>query len=241
MLNIATEDVLKVPLLLVAAFAGHTALTSPTATPHTYEQERLYGDNEQDAVTKMLWTLPVVKAVLWLATFCETIAVLSQYFPELTNISSVICPAEGGPLRIALSNIFFIGWGLAVSGAALRGWCFRELGRHFTFHLSLRDNHKLVTSGPYALVRHPAYSGHVAYTVGSMVYLLGSGSWMRECGVLHIGSGKSLVSATGLLLLAVSSIFKRAVLEDRALREEFKGKWEEYAKRTPYRMIPYLF
>jgi len=39
---------------------------------------------------------------------------------------------------------------------------------------------------------------------------------------------------------AAYSIYTRGLVEDRALREEFGRKWDEYAKRVPYRYFPGL-
>lgn len=43
-------------------------------------------------------------------------------------------------------------------GGAIRIACYRELGRLFTYELTIREKHRLVTSGPYSIVRHPSYS-----------------------------------------------------------------------------------
>lgn len=40
----------------------------------------------------------------------------------------------------------------------LRFWSMRTLGAHFTRTLCLREGQQIVTSGPYALVRHPGYT-----------------------------------------------------------------------------------
>ncbi|KAF9644887.1 hypothetical protein BDM02DRAFT_829359, partial [Thelephora ganbajun] len=40
---------------------------------------------------------------------------------------------------------------------ALRLFSFRTLGRHFTYQLAILPSHKLVTTGPYAYIRHPSY------------------------------------------------------------------------------------
>ena len=59
---------------------------------------------------------------------------------------------------------------LVVSGAVIRYWCrFREMGRHFTFHITLLENHKLVTTGPYSIVRHPSYAGTILMAVGQVL------------------------------------------------------------------------
>ncbi|KAJ6504043.1 hypothetical protein DFH09DRAFT_849134, partial [Mycena vulgaris] len=61
------------------------------------------------------------------------------------------------------------GAALIVTGATIRFRCFRELGRYFTFALSLRDNHALITSGPF--------TGGNTTVLGAALILRSDGSW----------------------------------------------------------------
>ena len=51
-------------------------------------------------------------------------------------------------------------------GGLIRYKCYRALGSMFTFEMSIREGHVLVTSGPYAIVRHPAYTGAILVVIG---------------------------------------------------------------------------
>ncbi|KAJ7923243.1 hypothetical protein B0H13DRAFT_1477462, partial [Mycena leptocephala] len=57
------------------------------------------------------------------------------------------------------SPLVAIGTALIANGAILRLFCYRALGQYFTFKTAIARNHKLVTTGPYSIVRHPAYTG----------------------------------------------------------------------------------
>ena len=78
--------------------------------------------------------------------------------------------------------------------------------------------HKVVDTGPYAIVRHPLYA--VSFFVVAGI-------------ALALGSFWALIPvAVGSLVLVV-----RTVLEDRMLQNELPG-YKEYASRVRYRLIP---
>ncbi len=78
--------------------------------------------------------------------------------------------------------------------------------------------HKVIDTGPYAIVRHPLY-------VGGLILFTGT--------PLALGSFWALVpTAVGTLVIVV-----RTVLEDRTLQKELEG-YKEYAARVRYRLIP---
>jgi protein-S-isoprenylcysteine O-methyltransferase Ste14 len=81
--------------------------------------------------------------------------------------------------------------------------------------------HRVVTSGPYAYVRHPMYAGALFFITGAPLLL---GSWWGVAGAALI-----------ILLIAV-----RAVLEERTLEAELDG-YADYAARVRYRLVPYLW
>lgn len=99
-----------------------------------------------------------------------------------------------------------------------------------TFFLVLRENRyasriveveqeqELISSGPYALVRHPMYLGV------SLMYLASP---------LALGSYWALIPT----LLIIPLIVARILNEERTLVKELKG-YEEYKRKTKYRLVP---
>ena len=56
--------------------------------------------------------------------------------------------------------------------ATILSWtAVRHLGRQFRVHAGLYEDHELVTSGPYAIVRHPIYTSLLAMLVCSLLML----------------------------------------------------------------------
>ena len=76
-----------------------------------------------------------------------------------------------------------------------------------------------MTSGPYAVIRHPGYTAGILIILASGVAL---GSWLAA----------ALLVSTGLPFLSY-----RAITEDRILQAELPG-YAEYASQVPWRLCP---
>jgi protein-S-isoprenylcysteine O-methyltransferase Ste14 len=112
-----------------------------------------------------------------------------------------------------------VGYALLAIGMFISAWAgsvnkFAEP----TVRIQTDRGHKVIDTGPYAIVRHP---GYVA------AFFLFSGI------ALALGSLWALIPAAVASLLLVV----RTQLEDRTLQNELEG-YKEYAKRVGYRLIP---
>jgi protein-S-isoprenylcysteine O-methyltransferase Ste14 len=119
------------------------------------------------------------------------------------------------------TNVMMVNAGVALCalGIALAIWSRAHLGRNWGLPTSLRDNHDLVTSGPYARTRHPIYSGLLLALFGSAL-------------------------AEGTLSLAIFFVFcayfyRSARIEERMMAEEFPSQYPAYQRRTKM-LIPYV-
>jgi protein-S-isoprenylcysteine O-methyltransferase Ste14 len=81
--------------------------------------------------------------------------------------------------------------------------------------------HRVITEGPYRIVRHPMYAGAVLYFLGMPLLL---GSWW------------GLVIAP----LIAAGMGMRAIGEERMLRRELSG-YDDYARRVRFRLVPGLW
>jgi len=108
--------------------------------------------------------------------------------------------------------VFLLGFGILNWALAANTFFFRvvQLGRE--------KKHTLKSEGPYRFVRHPAYLGLIIQSL-ALPPFLGSHWAMIPGGVAAI-----------LLII-------RTALEDRALLVELEG-YEEFARRTRYRLVP---
>jgi protein-S-isoprenylcysteine O-methyltransferase Ste14 len=106
---------------------------------------------------------------------------------------------------------------LIVGGCFLYLWGLRALGPMFSpssgFGVALFAGHRLITAGPYALVRHPMYLGVMLAAWGSLLLF-------RTWAVL------------GFAIMMFGLVF-RARREERVLADEFGDAWRAYAARVP--------
>lgn len=143
---------------------------------------------------------------------------------------------------LSLSPYAFAGLALSLAGGALRVACHHALGRFFMWAVGLHASHSLVTSGPYAIVRHPAYTGYFLMIFGPAVLCFDRGSLFAASGLGRTFLGRAAGVVCLLHIAAVSvGMVGRTKQEDEMLREEFGEEWEAWAKRTPYRLIPYVW
>jgi protein-S-isoprenylcysteine O-methyltransferase Ste14 len=121
----------------------------------------------------------------------------------------------------------------------LRIVCYKTMSRHFTFEISFREKHKLVTQGPYSYVRHPSYSGMTLVYIALFLWHLSPGSWVMESGILHSVPGLTYILAFAVFMIGLEvAVLLRIEKEDAMLRKNFGKEWEDWAKRTPYAIIP---
>ncbi|KAG1815473.1 uncharacterized protein BJ212DRAFT_1356793 [Suillus subaureus] len=50
----------------------------------------------------------------------------------------------------------------------------------------IRKDYKVVTSGPYSIVRHPSYTGLLLQNIGTIIMYGSQESWMRQSGILQV-------------------------------------------------------
>ncbi|PSR94549.1 hypothetical protein PHLCEN_2v4417 [Hermanssonia centrifuga] len=129
------------------------------------------------------------------------------------------------------------------AGVLIRLAAYRQLGRQFTFQLSVRKGHKLITDGPYSIVRHPGYVGSVLFFSGACTsQIFCRGSWFMESGAWASVGGKLFaVTYLGYISFLLSCLVLRIPNEDLVMQQEFKEEWVEWSKRTPYRLIPFVY
>lgn len=117
---------------------------------------------------------------------------------------------------------FGVGIGLLVVGIAGRWWTHRVLGRFHQAVVTIHRDHRVVTDGPYRVVRHPMYAA-------SALALVGTG--------LALGTVPAFVM---LLAGTLPAIVRRIRVEEAALYEHLGPVYGRYADGRA-RLVPGLW
>jgi len=112
------------------------------------------------------------------------------------------------------------GAALVAVGLAFTVWARLHLGTNWSGIVTVKRGHELVTSGPYAIVRHPIYTGLVVAFVGSATAL------GEARGVLAVG-------------IVVASLWRKLRLEERWMAEQFGDDYERYRGRVRA-LVPFV-
>jgi protein-S-isoprenylcysteine O-methyltransferase len=145
-------------------------------------------------------------------------------------VVGLVCAGMSAALGLAwVPGAQIFGWwpliagvALAVAGITVRQWSVATLGSFFTTSVEVQADHRIIDSGPYAVVRHPSYAGGLLTVIGLSLAL---GSWL-SC----------LVAAA----CALAGFARRISVEERALAAHLGSEWTVFA-RTRKRLIPLLW
>ena len=116
----------------------------------------------------------------------------------------------------------YLGLGLTVVGVIIRFIAIRTLGKFFTVKLSIDDEHRLINTGLYKTIRHPAYTG-------SMLSFLGLGLSFNNWLCLFV-----------IAIPVYSAFIYRIRVEEKLLLQQPELFYAEYMKHTK-RLIPFIY
>ena len=129
--------------------------------------------------------------------------VLYAINPTWLNVLSVPFPDWLRWLGVALGCASFV----------LYAWAQASLGKEWSPHLQMREKHHLVTTGPYARMRHPIYSAYIVFMVS---IALVTANWFF----------------IALLLASIVVLALRIPKEEEMLIETFGDEYRTYMQKT---------
>lgn len=115
---------------------------------------------------------------------------------------------------------FWSGAALTAGGVLFSVWGRRCLGKNWSQAVTVKEGHELITTGPYAVVRHPIYTGLLLAFVSSA---LARGEWR---GLLAV-------------VLVFVTLWQKLRLEEKWIRAPFGESYEAYSRRVAA-LVPYI-
>jgi protein-S-isoprenylcysteine O-methyltransferase Ste14 len=167
-----------------------------------FARERATASAMQDTKSWDKWIVPLI--ALWLPLLAVLLAGLDKRLGWSADLPNWV---------------HWMGLALLTFGYAIGTWAMAE-NAYFSSHVRIQKDRgqTVITSGPYAIVRHPAYVTGAIAMLGIPLLL---DSWL----------------AFPPIVLLCAGIVLRTNLEDATLLRELPG-YREYAARVRYRLIP---
>jgi protein-S-isoprenylcysteine O-methyltransferase Ste14 len=118
-------------------------------------------------------------------------------------------------------KVRYLGVMIYLAGYVIRIYAARTLKRQFSFYVTIQENHQLVTTGIYSLIRHPVYLGTILAVLGMFMVFP---SWF----------------GLFFFVLYSSILIRRISREERLLLKYFGSVYEDYSLKS-FRLIPHLY
>ncbi len=109
---------------------------------------------------------------------------------------------------------------IVLAGLAVEIWARNTLGRNWSAEVTFKEGHELIESGPYALVRHPIYTGLLVMALGTAI------NYGRAIGF-------------GLVVVLCGALWWKVRQEERIMSRHFPA-YAEYKTRVRA-IIPFVF
>jgi protein-S-isoprenylcysteine O-methyltransferase Ste14 len=135
-------------------------------------------------------------------------------------VAAAVPRADWIPLEVHAPWVRLLGLAVLLAATALTLWARLALGAMWSAAPTVKQEHTLRTSGPYAITRHPIYTGLLGMLLGSGL-LAGAGRWI-------------LYFPVYLVLLEF-----KIHTEERLMLAEFPEDYPRYRRRVP-QLVPGL-
>ena len=174
----------------------------------------------------LAWLISWVIAALWADPVKRRAGLDAEYQSRIVLLVGTLLffvPAHGFIGRVRLwppsPTLAWLCVALIAIGLLFTWWARIHLGRLWSGTVTAKIDHHVVDTGPYALVRHPIYTGLLLAILATMV------------------ARGTLWAVAGAVLLTIGIVMK-ARLEERFLHSELGKAYDDYAGRVPM-LVPF--
>jgi protein-S-isoprenylcysteine O-methyltransferase Ste14 len=115
---------------------------------------------------------------------------------------------------------FFVGAAITLAGLGFAVWARAHLGQYWSATVALKEDHQLIFSGPYKVVRHPIYTGLITGMAGTAI---------------------ALAEVNGLLAFIIYFLvfWWKGRREETLMIQTFGDQYVQYCKEVPA-LVPFL-
>lgn len=174
------------------------------------------------------------KLIAWIITLYEVLyltlqAIYPSFIPILySQLSAFVDP-------LPLTTTVIVGYIMMTIGGLGRLWCYKTLGKFFTYEITIRKSHQLIKTGPYNYVRHPSYSFILILVIGFLLVHQRLRNFFPNNYLIQIIFDPIGIAIINILIIL--PIVRRVVREEKELSKKFGNEWNQYALKTK-RFIP---
>ncbi|KAK1217979.1 hypothetical protein PQX77_019347 [Marasmius sp. AFHP31] len=242
----APSMILQVPLLVLSAGVHQIAVKPPSKIPVIPRppQQAPFPEKVEWAFMRVAdpWAR-VERLEVYVVALLEIMFIAGSQYPFYKDyLPEIVTRTPHPAVSWTTTALRLTGLLMQIAGGWIRITCHRYLGTAFTWniHSAKPGDGKLITSGPYSLVRHPSYTGRLMGHVGLSMYHLLPGSFIRESGVLYTWVGQLALAFwiwSALGCTVILSVMRPGV-EDAELKKRFGKKWEQWSEQVRWKVIP---
>lgn len=132
----------------------------------------------------------------------------------LLSVPNLPVPLLNWHLMPTTSWSFYGGAIVTIAGLLFAVWARRHLGANWSRSVTVKEQHELITSGPYGLVRHPIYTGLLTGFLGTAIAIT------------------QIRGVVAFCLVAIA-LWAKLRLEEQWMRAQFGETYARYASRVP--------
>jgi protein-S-isoprenylcysteine O-methyltransferase Ste14 len=176
----------------------------------------------------VVWLISWVAASFWSGRTQRRVGTLETWTYRAAMIAGGILLVPWTAQLLDERQLWEVGYGGAVAlavvmvaGLAFAWWGRIRLGRLWSSAITRKEGHRIIDDGPYALVRHPIYTGLIV-------------------ALLATAAAEAVVTALIGTALIIFGIWLKASTEERFLMAEFDAAaYADYRRRVPM-LVPFL-
>ena len=177
-------------------------------------------------VVWVVWLISWIVAAVWADPAAKRPAASEELLYRVATVAGAVMLSVSDRL-FGGGRLWTLGVGLdwALVAIAILGLAFTwsarlYLGRLWSSSVTRKADHRVIDTGPYALVRHPIYTGIIAALIATAILKA------------------DLIGIAGLILM-IFGFWLKARLEERFLREQLGAEaYDSYSRRVPM-LVPF--